>query len=130
MSSSGVAVAPLLSTTHALTASPRYESGIPITPAGFKINYLNVCVRQRHSNAARLAASERRRRVSDRRGLCEAITFAECAPGQALELLDDFEGQGGRTAIEGAQSVHAVLFCFWMIEQRNVDGGDGRKIGG
>jgi len=43
MSSSGVAVAPLLSTTHALTASPRYESGMPITPASI------TAVREEHA---------------------------------------------------------------------------------
>src|SRR5205085_7581375 len=68
--------------------------------------------------------------MSDGRGFRETVTFVECAARHALELFDHFDGQRRRAAIEDAYLVKSVLARAWMIEQRDVDRGHGRKVCG
>src|SRR5438552_14964560 len=61
--------------------------------------------------------------MRDRRSFRKAVTFVERAARHPLELLNHFDGQWSRAAVEGAHFVNAILFRLRMIEQRDVDRG-------
>src|SRR5215203_3520341 len=98
--------------------------------ARLKVNDLDVRVGQGQPDAAGLAPVERRRRVRDGRSLGEPVSLLQSAARQPLELLDDLDRQRGRAAVEVAYLVEAVLLRPRVVEQRDVDGGDGREEGG
>ena len=101
-----------------------------VVRAGLHIDHLDVGVRHRQADGARLAHAEQRRAVGDGRRFRQPEPFEERSAERSLELVDGRLRQRGRAARAEADAVEPVVGRVWPRQQGGPDGRHRREVRG